>query len=197
MNLPNKLSIFRLFLIPITVAVWLFPYAQFGIEIKMINLSFVTIPVTNLVVLILFAIASFTDFLDGFIARKNNQVTTFGAFIDPIADKALTTTLFVLLVESKIIPSLPVLIMLWRDIIVDGIRMIAAQKGKVMSAGILGKIKTVSQMFCIIFTLMNNFPFELVHIPFATFLLWFSAIVSVLGGVDYFRQAKDIIMESK
>ncbi|MBQ4253603.1 MAG: CDP-diacylglycerol--glycerol-3-phosphate 3-phosphatidyltransferase, partial [Erysipelotrichaceae bacterium] len=162
-----------------------------------ITLGIVSIPVTNLIVLILFAIASFTDFLDGFLARKNNQVTSFGAFIDPIADKALTTTLFILLTQSRIIPVLPVLIMVWRDIIVDGIRMIAAQKGKVMSAGMLGKIKTVSQMFCIIFTLLNNFPFEIAHIPFATFLLWFSTVISILGGIDYFNHAKDIILESK
>ena len=87
--------------------------------------------------------------------------------------------------------------MIWRDIIVDGIRMIAAQKGKVMSAGMLGKLKTVSQMFAIIFTLLGNFPFELIHLPVSTFLLWFSTIVSIIGGVDYFRQAKDYIMESK
>ena len=197
MNLPNKLSLFRLILIPITVGFWLFPYAQFGIEVKSITIGIVSISVTNLIVLVLFAIASFTDFLDGFLARRNNQVTSFGAFIDPIADKALTTTLFILLTQSRIIPVLPVLIMVWRDIIVDGIRMIAAQKGKVMSAGILGKLKTVSQMLCIIFTLLNNFPFEIAHIPFSTFLLWFSTVISILGGVDYFNHAKDIILESK
>ena len=87
--------------------------------------------------------------------------------------------------------------MVWRDTIVDGCRMMAAGKGSVMAAGILGKIKTASQMFCIIFTLLNNYPFELMGIPVASTLLWFSMIISVLGGIDYYNRAKQYIWESK
>ena len=197
MTLPNKISIFRIILIPVIVAVWVLPYTQLGIELPVYHVGIVTLPLKNIIVCALFAIGSFSDFLDGYLARKNNQVTTFGKFIDPIADKCLTTTLFVLLATDGYIPAIPVIVMLWRDTIVDGVRMIANGKGVVMSAGILGKIKTATQMFCIIFTLLNNLPFELIGIPLSDILLWFAMIVSVMGGVDYYNQAKEFIWESK
>ena len=197
MNLPNRISLIRLLLIPIIVVLWILPYAQLGINLPVFYVGYVSVPLRNLIVLILFVFASISDFLDGYIARKTNQITTFGKFIDPIADKALTTTLFVILAVDGIIPMVPVLIMLWRDIIVDGTRMIASSKGQVMAAGMLGKVKTASQMFCIIFLLLNNLPFELIGLPVSDFLLWFSTIVSVLGGIDYYNQAHDSIWESK
>ena len=197
MTLPNKISIFRLFLIPLLVAVWIFPFAQVGIDMPVYNIGLVSVSLKNIIVLVLFAIGSFSDFLDGYLARKNNQVTTFGKFIDPIADKCLTTTMFVLLAASQIIPVIPVIVMIWRDTIVDGTRMMAAGKGSIMAAGILGKIKTASQMFCIILTLLNNFPFELAGVPASNILLWFSMIISVLGGIDYYNQAKAYIWETK
>jgi len=197
MNLPNRISLFRLVLIPIIVLVKVFPYAQLGITVPVFYISYVSLPLTNVIILILFATASFSDFLDGYLARKNNQVTTFGKFIDPIADKCLTTTLFIMLAADNVIPVVPVLVMVWRDVVVDGVRMIASGKGVVMSAGILGKIKTASQMFCIIFLLLNNIPFELLNIPMAEILLWFSTIISAVGGVDYYLQVKNLIWESK
>ena len=197
MNLPNRLSILRVVLIPIIVAIWIFPYAQMGIQLPVYHIGFVSLPLVNIIVCALFAIASFTDFLDGYLARKNNQVTTFGKFIDPIADKCLTTTMFIMLAVNGTIPVIPVIIMVWRDIIVDGARMMASGKGVVMSAGILGKIKTMSQMFCIILTLVNNIPFEEMGLPMCDILLWFSTIISVIGGVDYYNQAKEFIWESK
>lgn len=197
MNLPNRLSILRVVLIPIIVAIWIFPYAQMGIQLPVYHIGFVSLPLVNIIVCALFAIASFTDFLDGYLARKNNQVTTFGKFIDPIADKCLTTTMFIMLAVNGTIPVIPVIIMVWRDIIVDGARMMASGKGVVMSAGILGKIKTMSQMFCIILTLLNNIPFEEMGLPMCDILLWFSTIISVIGGVDYYNQAKEFIWESK
>lgn len=197
MNLPNKLSLLRLVLIPIIVIVWIFPYAQAGIEMPVYHVGFVSLPLLNIIVLGLFAFTSFTDFLDGYLARKNNQVTTFGKFIDPIADKCLTTTMFILLAVKGEIPAIPVVVMIWRDIVVDGARMMASSKGVVMSAGILGKIKTVSQMFCIILVMLNNIPFESINLPMCDILLWFSTIISVLGGIDYYNQAKAFIWESK
>ncbi|MBE6115673.1 MAG: CDP-diacylglycerol--glycerol-3-phosphate 3-phosphatidyltransferase [Erysipelotrichaceae bacterium] len=197
MTLPNKISIFRLFLIPVIVAIWVFPFAQFGIDLPVYHIGNVSISLKNIIVMALFAIGSISDFLDGYLARKNNQVTTFGKFIDPIADKCLTTTLFILLASSQIIPAIPVIVMVWRDTIVDGTRMMAAGKGTVMAAGILGKIKTASQMFCIIFTLLNNYPFEAIGLPVSSILLWFSMIISVLGGIDYYNRAKAYIWETK
>lgn len=197
MNLPNRLSIFRLVLIPIIVLVWLLPYSQLGIDMPVYYFGFVSLPLKNIISLAIFAIASITDFLDGFIARRTKQVTTFGKFVDPIADKCLTTTLFILLAANNIIPVVPVLIMVWRDTMVDGIRCIAAGKNVVMAAGPLGKLKTVLQMLTIIIILLNNLPFELIGIPVADVLLWMSACISLISGLDYFNQAKSIIFESK
>ena len=134
MNLPNKLSIFRICLVPVVVLVWIFPYAQFGIIMPEFQFGFVSLSLKNILVLILFCVASFTDFLDGQIARKNNLVTSFGKFVDPIADKLLVNTMFVMFAALGTVPVLPVLIMIWRDTIVDGLRMTAAQKGKVVAA---------------------------------------------------------------
>lgn len=196
MNLPNKLSCIRMLFVPIIVLVWIFPFAQFNIALPEYTFGFVTLSLKNIIVLVLFAIASFTDFLDGYIARKNHLITSFGKFIDPIADKMLVNTMFVMFAALGTVPVVPVIIMIWRDTIVDGLRMNAAQKGVVVAAGFLGKLKTVSQMLTVIVVLLNNLPFELVRFPMADFLLWFSCLISVAGGVSYFMQMKDVIMES-
>ncbi|MDO4379025.1 MAG: CDP-diacylglycerol--glycerol-3-phosphate 3-phosphatidyltransferase [Erysipelotrichia bacterium] len=197
MNLPNRISIFRLILIPLIVLVWIFPYAQFNIELPVYYVGTVSISLKNIISLIIFVIASLSDMLDGMIARKTNQITTFGKFIDPIADKCLTTTLFIIFVANNTISFIPVMIMIWRDTIVDGVRQIAASKNFVMAAGKLGKLKTASQMICIILILLNNLPFELISVPVADILLWFSALISMISGIDYFMQAKEIILKDK
>jgi len=197
MTVPNKISIFRLWLVPIIVLLKVFPYAQFGISIPYFTIGFVTLSYLNVIMLILFAIASISDFADGFIARKYNLVTTFGKFLDPIADKALTTTMFILFAVDGLIAVPFVLVMIWRDIIVDGIRMLAANKNIVIAAGPLGKAKTVAQMITIIVILLNNLPFALWYLPVQDILVWASTFLSVVSGISYFTQAKDIIFESK
>jgi len=197
MNLPNKLSIIRIVIVPIIVLIMIFPYAQLGIELGAFQIQYVTLPYKNVVVLVLFAIASFTDFLDGRIARKKNMVTSFGKFIDPIADKLLVNTMFIMFAVQGIVPIVGVLLMIWRDTIVDAIRMMVGAKGKVMAAGNLGKLKTVLQMVAIIAILLCNLPFELFRLAVVDFLFWFATFVSVMSGVSYFIQAKDIILETK
>ncbi len=197
MNTPNKLSLLRMALIPIIVLVVTFPYAQFNIQIPIYKFDFVSISLINVVVLILFLIASFTDFLDGYIARKHNLITTFGKFIDPIADKMLTTTMFIIFTAQGIIPVVALLIMVWRDIIVDGIRMIASSEGHVIAAGYLGKIKTTAQILTIIMILVNNLPFELYGLPVTTFLLWFSVTISFVSGLSYFLQSREVLFKTK
>lgn len=197
MNLPNKLTVFRIALVPIIVLVWLFPYEDFGISFMTFHFQAVSLSALNIIVLALFATASFTDFLDGQIARRKNLITTFGKFADPIADKLLVNTLMILMSYERLIPVVPVIIMLGRDIIVDGCRMMASKSGVVVAAGILGKLKTVLQMLTIIFVLINDLPFAIWQIPFADFLLWFATLVSVASGYSYFIQMKDYIFESK
>ena len=196
MNLPNKLTIFRILLVPIILLVWLFPYNSFNITFHIIEIGHVSLSVLNIIILVLFLIASITDFFDGYIARKNDLITTFGKFADPIADKLLTTTMFIIFAYKGMIPVLPVILMLIRDIIVDGCRMLAAQNGVIVSAKFLGKLKTVLQMILIICILLNNLPFELYFIPFTDILAWFTAFVSILAGYTYYYELKDYIFES-
>ncbi len=197
MNLPNRLTLLRIFFVPVIVFFAVFPFGQYGIVFGHISIDFVTVPVINLIMLGLFALASFTDFLDGYLARKNHQVSTFGKFMDPIADKLLVNTLFILFAYQGLIPVVAVLVMIWRDVFVDGLRMLAAEKGKVMAAGYLGKLKTVVQMVTIMLILFSNMPFELYNLPVSTFLLWFSVVISIASGINYFRQLSSVVLESK
>ncbi|MBR5341613.1 MAG: CDP-diacylglycerol--glycerol-3-phosphate 3-phosphatidyltransferase [Erysipelotrichaceae bacterium] len=196
MNLPNKLTLFRILLVPVLCLVWLFPYNQAEISIGSLTVGNVNLPYLNLIVLAIFAIASITDYLDGKIARSRNLVTTFGKFADPIADKLLVNMMLLILSYKHMIPLVCCILMILRDIVVDGCRMIAAQKGIVVSAGILGKLKTVLQMLTIILILVNNLPFELWYIPLDEILIWFTSFVSVAGGYSYFMQVKEFIFES-
>lgn len=196
MNVANRLTLFRIALIPIIVLVYIFPYSQFGIEIGYISVGSVILTYKKIAVLVLFAIASFTDFLDGYIARSRNMITTFGKFLDPIADKLLVNTLLVILGFQGSVPLVAVLLMIWRDTVVDGIRMMSSSKGVVISAGILGKIKTVSQMITIGLVLINNIPFAFMGLPVTDFLIWFSTLVSLVSGYSYFKSAKDMIFET-
>ena len=196
MNLPNKLTIFRITLVPLILLVWLFPYNQFGIHFISFTIGPTSISLLNVIVLGLFIIASVTDALDGNVARKRNLITTFGKFADPIADKLLVNTMLIVMAYKHMIPVVPVVIMIGRDIIVDGCRMIASSNGVVVAAGILGKLKTVLQIVTIGFVLVNNIPFELFSLPVTSVLVWFTAFVSGASGYSYFSQLKDYIFES-
>ncbi len=190
MNLANKLTLFRIALIPTIILVYIFPYSQFGLEVGYISVGHVVLTYKSIAVLVLFSIASLTDLLDGYIARSRNMITTFGKFLDPIADKMLVNTLFILFASEGAVPVVAVVIMIWRDTIVDALRMLLAQKGMVMAAGYLGKAKTVFQMLAIILVLLNNIPFELQNIPMASIMVWFATLMSVLSGISYVLQSR-------
>ncbi|WP_159648290.1 CDP-diacylglycerol--glycerol-3-phosphate 3-phosphatidyltransferase [Erysipelothrix aquatica] len=196
MNLANKLTVFRIILIPVILLIELFPYSQFGISIPYYTIDHVSISLKSIIVLIVFIIASLTDFVDGYLARSRNMVTTFGKFLDPIADKLLVNTLFILFAYQGVVPVVAVIVMIWRDTIVDAVRMLLSQKGMVMAAGYLGKVKTVAQMLAIIFVLLNNLPFELFGVPFSSILVWFATIMSLLSGASYVIQARSYLTES-
>ncbi len=187
----------RIILIPVIILIYLFPYAAYGIEPRIFHIGFVDLSVINLITLAFYVLAAVTDALDGHIARSRNMITTFGKFADPIADKLLTTTMFLLFVSRGLIPVVPVIIMIARDTVVDGCRMMAASNGKVVAAGMMGKLKTVLQMVSIALVLLNNLPFELWNIPVSDVMVWFAALVSLASGVQYFNQMKEDIFESK
>ena len=195
MNLPNKLSIFRILLVPVIAVLYLLPIEMNGIVFAFQNVE-VTLDPMDLIVLVLFAVASFTDFLDGNIARKRGLVTSFGKFIDPIADKLLVNTMLILFAVSGVVSVVPVIIMIWRDTIVDGLRMNASKSGVVVAAGMAGKLKTVLQMFAIIFLLLQNIPFAFFQLPVTDILVWGATLASVVSGIKYFMELKDIIMET-
>lgn len=195
MNLPNKLSLFRVALVPIIVILFLTDGIMECFRIHTAN-GDIVFTLSDILVFVLFAVASFTDFLDGKIARSRNLITSFGKFVDPIADKLLVNSMLILFACTSRISVLAVLLMIWRDMIVDGLRMNASAKGKIVAAGMLGKIKTVLQMFAIIFLMLKNLPFAFVGIPMDQILLWAATIVSLASGIQYFIQLKDIVMES-
>lgn len=197
MNLPNRLTIMRIIMIPLIILIYLFPYSAFGWNPTVLHIGGVELSIINIIVLVFYILAAVTDALDGHIARSRNLITTFGKFADPIADKLLTTSMFLLFASRGIIPVVPVIIMVARDTIVDGCRMVAATNGKVVAAGMMGKIKTVLQMVTVALVLLNNLPFELFSLPVSEIMLWFAAFVSMVSGIQYFNQTKEDIMESK
>ncbi len=196
MNLPNKLSLFRVILVPVIAVIYLFLDLGTAISININASTNLSINWAEIIVLILFAVASFTDYLDGMIARKYNMITSFGKFVDPIADKLLVNTMLILFAISHRVPVIAVIIMIWRDMIVDGLRMSASSKGKVVAAGMPGKIKTVLQMFAIIFVMLYNLPFAFIGIPMDQILVWGATIASVYSGIIYFVKLKDVVMET-
>lgn len=195
MNLANKLTIFRIILVPIMVIIPLF-----GIKSELWG-----IPITYLVINLIFIIASITDKLDGYIARSRNQITTFGKFLDPLADKILVLAAMVMLVEFNKIPAWIPIIVLAREFIVSGYRLVAVEKGKkVIAASNLGKIKTVTQMCAIIFAFIdvnafgacftqNLTPVALTLNIIVTTLMIVQTFATILSGIDYLKGAKDLI----
>ena len=192
MNLPNKLTITRIILVPILILIYMFPYATFGINVPMYHILNADISLVNIVIFIIFAVASLTDYFDGQIARKSKLITTFGKFADPIADKLLINTIFLLLASDGTIS----IIMISRDTIVDAIRLVAANKQVVIAAKYLGKLKTVTQMISVIFLLLNDFPFSIIHLPIGQISVWIACVISIVSGIDYFMDSKDMLTES-
>lgn len=191
MNLPNKLTMLRIVMVPVVVLIYLLIPQDFCIVSQTNRLA-----LRDILAFLVFAAASFTDMLDGQIARKQHLITSFGKFADPIADKMLVNTLLILLVYTHQANVVAVLLMIARDLVVDGLRMLASQHGKVVSAGFFGKLKTVLQMFAIVFLLLKNWPFVYVGLPVDQILLWAATLASLWSGFVYFVQLKDCVLES-
>lgn len=176
MNIANKITILRILLIPI--------YMFF---------MFIQIPYNMEVALFIFVIASITDKLDGYIARKYNLVTDFGKFIDPLADKLLITGAFVSLVELGRISSWIVFIILAREFAVTGLRSIAASQRVIISASNFGKLKTVSQIIAVIFLMAKDYIALITVFPISEVFVYVCLILTVLSGVDYFTKNNSVI----
>ena len=149
----------------------------------------------NIPALIVFIIASFTDYLDGHLARKNNLVTDYGKIMDPLADKLLVTSALVCMVQTGLVPAWMVIIILAREFAITGLRSVAASKGIVIAAAWSGKVKTVTQMIAIIFLLLNNWPFSLIGFPFATIMLWIAVIMTIYSGAEYIYKSRELFQD--
>lgn len=167
MNLPNTLTLSRIFLTPLLVVILL-----------------TRIDGKEIYGVVIFVVAAITDYLDGYIARKRNQVTDVGKLLDPIADKLLITSAFISLVELNLAPAWMVVIIVGREFAVSGIRSIAASQGYVMPANVLGKLKTVCQVLTIVVLIVADTyiePWE----RFGRFLLWVTVAISLVSAVNY------------
>ena len=198
MNLANKLTIFRIILVPLMVIV---PF--FGINGQILG-----VPITYLIMDLIFIIASITDKLDGYIARSRNQVTTFGKFLDPLADKILVLAAMIMLVEMDYnLPAWIPIIVLAREFIVSGFRLIAVEKGgKVIAASVWGKLKTVTQIIALIFAFIDNYGFfafvnggisglALAINVITSVMMAISVVATVFSGWNYLASGKDLFKE--
>lgn len=196
MNLPNKITIFRIVLAVVIIALLLFPFDSAGINLPKIYVNeTIVINIKYLIAGVLFIIASLTDFIDGHIARKYNLVTDFGKMMDAIADKILVNSVLIILAATGFIhPIIPIIIIM-RDTVVNSIKMIAGNKGKVVAAIKSGKIKTALLMVGIVLTLFYNMPFELLNLKVADLLLIIAAIMSLVSGFQYYYMNKSLIFD--
>lgn len=192
MNIPNKITLSRIFLIPIFVILMVADF-DWGV----LSFGDVNLPVHHLAGTILFIIASTTDWIDGYYARKHNLVTNLGKFLDPLADKLLVSAAFIILVELGTAPSWPVIVIISREFAVTGLRLILAGGGEVVAANMLGKIKTWTQIIAITALLLQNVPFNYLNIPFADIALYVATFFTVWSGIDYFVKNKHVFANSK
>ena len=215
MNLPNKLTIFRIILIPIFIILTVMP--EVGGSVVWLGTS---IAVTKIWGALVFAIASITDFLDGQIARRQHLVTNFGKFADPIADKMLVLSAMLILVEKNLLPAFIPIIVLIREFAVSGYRLIAVEKdGKVIAANIWGKIKTVTQMVGISLMFLTRFPYfaflhrassfketynsayiymntgEYIINILASIMITISVIATIISGWKYLKEGKELLLK--
>ncbi len=178
MNLPNKLSLTRVALIPVMVAL-MYPQTE----------------VCNILATIVFAVAAFTDFLDGHIARKQHIVTDFGKFVDPVADKLLVLSALIMLIQHGVMLAWVTVVILARELCVDGLRMIAVTHGQVIAAGKLGKIKTVSQIVLILWLMISRQP--VMRNWLSGILTLWVLVITLWSGIDYFVKNGSCIKEIK
>lgn len=194
MNKANKITISRIIMSVIILILLLVPFEQFNIEFTVWTVGKRVLLDSKYVIAgVLFIIASLTDFLDGYIARKYNMVTDFGKMIDAISDKLLTNTVLVVLACNQLISPVIAVVIIARDIVVDSIKMLIGNKGKAVAAIPIAKVKTATLMVGLTLTFFSNLPFELIPIRVSDYLLIIAAVLSVVSGAKYYVMAKEYI----
>ncbi len=192
MNLPTKLTVSRIILSIFIIVLLIFPFQAIGIRFPIIR-SGIDLDLKYVIAGILFIVASITDFLDGYLARKNNQVTDLGKMLDAIADKILVNPILIIFASEGLISPIVPVIVVARDIVVNAIKMEAASKGKVVAAISSGKIKTASLMMGMVLIFFANIPFVYFNVHLDLFFIYFATIMSLVSMVQYFYLNKKII----
>ncbi len=193
MNLPNKISLSRIFMTVLIIFLCLFPFYAININIPQYNVDGIIVDLRYVISGVIFIIASLSDLIDGKIARKNNLITDTGKILDSIADKVLVNSVLIIFASQGFIHPIIAVIYIFRDEIVNALRIHAAKNGIVVPAGINGKIKTFAMMVGLSLMFFYNLPFELINIRLDKFLIFFATIMSVVSGVEYYYK----IMKTK
>ena len=184
MNLPNRITLSRIILLPVFLAV-----------------ALINFPGNDFVAGGLFIILAVSDFIDGYIARKYNQVTDFGKFLDPIADKLLVNTVLIIMAvrEPGLVPAVVAIVMIARDLLVDALRQVASAKGVILAANIWGKLKTVIQMVALTMALLVDWPFSLLNLPVSitAIVCYVAGVVSLISGIVYFAKNLHVFKDNK
>lgn len=194
-NVPTKLTFVRLILSLVIIILLIFPFYRVGVNFPQFLFKNILIDLRYLISGVLFIIASITDYYDGKLARKNNEVTNFGKLVDAIADKVLVNSVLIIFACQGFISAVVPVVIIVRDIIVDAIRMICANNGKVQAAKLSGKIKTATLMVGVILTFFYNLPFQIWGYRVSDFFLYFGTIMSVVSMFEYYNLNKKIIFQ--
>ncbi|AIM17739.1 CDP-diacylglycerol--glycerol-3-phosphate 3-phosphatidyltransferase [Bacillus sp. X1(2014)] len=192
MNLPNKITVSRILLIPLFLIIMLYDF-----DWGSMHLLGADLPVTHFVGALIFILASTTDWVDGYFARKYNLVTNMGKFLDPLADKLLVSAALIVLVELGSAPSWIVIIIISREFAVTGLRLLLAGEGEVVAANMLGKIKTWTQIIAISSLLLHNTIFAMIPFRFDILALWVALFFTIWSGWDYFAKNSHVLKNSK
>lgn len=188
LNLANRITLARIFLVPVVIFLLLVRYDFWSVTI-----NHRTTTGSEIIAAIVFIIVATTDVLDGYIARKRKLVTNFGKFLDPLADKLLVSAVLISLVEMQRLSAWVAIIIISREFAVTGLRLVAAAEGIILAAGKLGKLKTATQIVAMVSLIINNFPFSIVGFPFDTVAVYCMVFITVLSGYDYFAKNKQVI----
>ena len=197
MNLPTKLTVSRIIATFIVIIILIFPFYSIGFQWPQFKVGTIIISLQYIVAGIIFVLASITDFVDGYLARKNNQVTDLGKMLDAIADKILVNSVLIILAYKGMLPIIVPVVTVLRDTFVDAIKMQAASKGKVVAAIKSGKLKTATLMIGTTLAFFYNLPFELIPINVSDFLLLIATVLSVVSGIQNYLLNKELLFANE
>lgn len=196
MNFPTKLTVTRIILSILLIIIMILPFEEIGIDMPVLRFG-IDLSIKYILCSVLFIVASITDFFDGYLARKNNQVTDLGKMLDAIADKILVNPILIIFAAEGIISPIVPVIVVTRDIVVNAIKMQAASSGKVVAAISSGKIKTASMMVGIVLLFLSDIPFIFINIRIDLLLIYFATIMSLISLFEYYKLNKKILFSSE